>query len=581
LEAFVMKAARSRTGLVIAPGLELPLDVVTDTVGVLAMKGSGKTYTALVLLEQMVGASLPVVALDPVGVFWGLRSSADGRGPGLPVILLGGRHADAPLEPGAGRAVADFIIAERQPTVLDLSEFRSKAEQQRFTREFLERLYDANRDALHVMIDEADDIAPQRPFGDEARLLRAVEVLVRRGRARGLGCTLITQRAAVLNKNVLTQVSMLILGRTIAPQDRKAIEAWVEVHGTPEQKAALLGSLAALPTREKWVWSPDRGIFVRVAIAARTTFDSSATPKVGSVRVEPKQLAAVDLDGLRRRIADTLERSKVDEPRTLRARVLQLEAELRAARAKMERTAIDREMHRALGQFAVTLASSGDYQKAADEVVRGIERLRVELVPAKAPASPPAAAPPWQPAPGRWAFRTNGAAYRGTDPLARPGAGGLGERDRRLGKCELALLHVLAQRAPNPTKRSQLAILSGYSGRSSGFANAIGALRSAHLVGGSRDAIHVTKAGAAAAGDVPPLPRGRELLSYWATRLGRCEAAILGVLADHYPAEVPRLELAKLTGYSATSSGFANAIGRLRTLALVEGFRASGELVTT
>jgi DNA helicase HerA-like ATPase len=140
LEAFFMTAARSRTGLALAPGLELPLDIVTDTIGVLAMKGSGKTYTALVLLEQMVGASLPVVALDPVGVFWGLRSSADGRGPGLPVILLGGRHADAPLEPGAGRAVADFIIAERQPTVLDLSEFRSKAEQQRFTREFLERL---------------------------------------------------------------------------------------------------------------------------------------------------------------------------------------------------------------------------------------------------------------------------------------------------------------------------------------------------------------------------------------------------------------------------------------------------------
>jgi uncharacterized protein len=575
-----MTAARSHPCLSIAPGLELPLDLVTDTMGVLAMKGSGKTYTALVLLEQMVGAGLPIVALDPVGVFWGLRSSADGRGPGLPVSLLGGRHGDASLEPGAGRAVADFIIAERQPTVLDLSEFRSKAEQQRFTREFLERLYDANRDALHVMIDEADDIAPQRPFGDEARLLRAVEVLVRRGRARGLGCTLITQRAAVLNKNVLTQVSMLILGRTIAPQDRKAIEAWVEVHGTPEQKGALLGSLATLPTREKWVWSPDRGIFARVAIAARTTFDSSATPKVGSVRVEPKQLAAVDLDALRRRIADTLDRSKVDEPQALRARVLELEAELRAARAKIERSAIEREMHRALGEFAVTLANSGDYQKAADEVVRGMERLRVELVPAKAPASPQATAPAGQQATGERAFRTNGAAYRGTDPLSRPGAG-VRETDRRLGKCEVALLHVLVQRAPNPTKRSQLAILSGYSGRSSGFANALGALRSAHFVGGSRDAIHVTKAGAAAAGDVPPLPRGRELLAYWAARLGRCEATILGVLADHYPAEVPRLDLAKLTGYSATSSGFASAIGRLRTLALVEGFRASGELVTT
>ena len=37
-----------------------------------------------------------------------------------------------------------------------------------------------------------------------------MEDLVRRGRARGLGITLITQRPAVLNKDVLTQVDGIL-----------------------------------------------------------------------------------------------------------------------------------------------------------------------------------------------------------------------------------------------------------------------------------------------------------------------------------------------------------------------------------
>src|SRR3954466_12902476 len=80
--------------------------------------------------------------------------------------------------------------------------------------------------------------------------------LVRRGRARGIGVTLVTQRAAVLNKDVLTQVEVLIALRTIAPQDREAIDAWVKVHGTPEQRAELLASLPSLPIGTAWFWSP-------------------------------------------------------------------------------------------------------------------------------------------------------------------------------------------------------------------------------------------------------------------------------------------------------------------------------------
>lgn len=125
-------------GLKIADDLALPLDVVTQAIGVVAARGSGKSYLSAVLAEEMISAGLPVAILDPIGVFFGLRSSADGKGPGLPVVILGGEHGDVPLEATAGKVIADWIVAERRPAVLDLSLMR-KGEQRQFVTEIQRR----------------------------------------------------------------------------------------------------------------------------------------------------------------------------------------------------------------------------------------------------------------------------------------------------------------------------------------------------------------------------------------------------------------------------------------------------------
>jgi len=57
-----------------------------------------------------------------------------------------------------------------------------------------EELHRKNRNPLHLVIDEADAFAPQKPRPDETRMLGALDEIVRRGRIRGLGCTLVTQR---------------------------------------------------------------------------------------------------------------------------------------------------------------------------------------------------------------------------------------------------------------------------------------------------------------------------------------------------------------------------------------------------
>ena len=321
----------------IAHGFYLPLEAVTQSIGILAKRRAGKSFTARRLCEQLIHAGQQTVIIDPKGDWWGIRSSADGKSPGLPVVILGGEHGDLPLEVNACEIVANLVVKERVHVLLDLSLLR-KNEVAKFMggelgsqrQGFLEAVYrlkarEEFRTPMMLAIDEADAIAPQNPFKGEERMLGAIEDIVRRGGQRGIGCTLVTQRSAVLNKNVLTQIQVLVAMRTIAPQDLKAMNAWIDVHGTIDQRKILMESLPSLPVGDAWFWSPgwptDEGIFKRVHVLPIETFDSGATPKPGEKRIEPKNLADVDLDVLSRQMAETIERAKADDPRELKKQI--------------------------------------------------------------------------------------------------------------------------------------------------------------------------------------------------------------------------------------------------------------------
>ena len=334
--------AETDTPLVLASDLSLPLEAVTETFAILAKRGSGKTYCASVLVEEMLKAGQTVVVADPVGVWWGLRSAADGQGTGLPIVILGGDHGDAPLLTEAGAAVADLAAGERYSLVLDLSHF-TPPEQTRFMTAFAERLYRVNRLPLHLVLDEADQFTPQVPEAGQQPLLWAMNRIVRLGRARGLGVTLISQRPAVLAKNVLTQTEVLITLRLTSPQDRKAVEAWVSAHDDRGRRQEMLASLPSLPVGTAWLWSPGwLELLQKVQVRRRETFDSSATPKVsskpgdiipngrGQGRMQPAALALVDLDRLREKLAAT-EAISLDE-----AEAPELRLRLQAAQDRIQ-----------------------------------------------------------------------------------------------------------------------------------------------------------------------------------------------------------------------------------------------------
>ncbi len=147
-----------------------------------------------------------------------------------------------------------------------------------------------------------------------------------------------------------------------------------------------------------------------------------------------------------------------------------------------------------------------------------------------------------------------------------------------LGRCERAILTVLAQHGPRT--KSQIGILAGYSSKSGGFRNALSTLRTGRFIYDSDGRLAITTDGHQVLGDVEKLPRGRDLLEYWkANAGGLCERTILDVLAAAYPQRLPKDRIAAETArfrddgepYSASSGGFRNALSRLRTLELVNG----------
>lgn len=305
----------------ITQNLDFPLSAVTETFGYLACRGSGKTNANRVVAEAFFDAEVPFVVVDPVGSWWGLLSSRDGKRPGLPILVLGGKHGHLPLERDSGELVADLVVEHRLSCVLDLSTFESEGAKKKFLLDFARRLYAKNEEPLHLFLEEADDYISQRPMRDEAQLLRAWENIVRRGRARGLGMSMITQRSASLNKNVLTQVQTLVALRTTGPQDRAAIEAWLKHN---DQSEKILAELPKLANGEAWVWSPN---FLKetkkVRFPLSRTFDSGATP-TGAKRAAAT-LADVDLGAIEKRMAATVERARAEDPKLLRRRIVELE----------------------------------------------------------------------------------------------------------------------------------------------------------------------------------------------------------------------------------------------------------------
>lgn len=305
----------------------IPDAALDDRLGFIGTSGSGKTYNAGSAVERLLERRARVVIIDPLGVWWGLRLTRDGKQPSpFNVAIFGGPRGDLPLNEHAGALIGETAATMAESCIVDLRELGSKSAERRFMVAFLETIYrKADGVPFHLIVDEADLFAPQKPQRGDEVLLGHMENIVRRGRVKGFIPWLISQRPAVLNKNVLSQVDGLIAFKLTATQDRDALDAWIEGQADKAKGKEIKDALPTMQVGTGVVWLPSRGMLKTAQFPLKITFDSSRAPKRGEKQTRVATLKPIDIGALKERLAIVAKEKDANDPVKLRQRIIMLE----------------------------------------------------------------------------------------------------------------------------------------------------------------------------------------------------------------------------------------------------------------
>jgi hypothetical protein len=554
--------------------LALPLDWMSLATVVYGGRGTGKTCFGRVLAEEVTDVRQRFCAIDLKGDWYGLKSSADGKGEGIPAVIFGGEHSDVPLEPDAGAFVGETVAKLEQSCILDFELF-SKGKQIRFLADFFEALYHHNRDPLLLLLDEAQRYAPQFSGGGNKdfeimRCLGAVQDLVKLGRKHGMGLVLFTQRGAGLNKEVSELCDMLVAFRTPGPLDQGRIEEWLQANTTREQ-AKEMPRLAGLATGTAVFVSghPELKLSGTYSVRAPKTFDSSATPKIGQRRREPKKLAEPDLKSLRIRMNAAIERAKAEDPKALRARIAELEKELakKVTAPKIQEVRVEvpvrvdwKDLKRRLVGSLDNALTLFEAENAPEPKIPRRNDGPVPLLNAEKILKTSIDITP-----DMYAIQEAAIANRKKKPNGASETVGGGLR---------RMLIALAQRPQGLTNR-QLGVRAGLSSRSGTFSTYLSRARTEGWINDQGEKRFIMPDGLKVLGAFDPLPEGGDLFEYWVGQLPGGAKRMLQALGKVYPTVISNEELGNMAGISHRSGTFSTYLSKLRTLELVEG---KGEL---
>lgn len=503
----------------------IPEDALDSDIAILAKKGAGKTYTAKGIVERLLDDGARVLVLDPLSTWWGLKSSADGESAGYPIAVFGGPHGDMELTESMAKPLAEVIAKNNLPAVMDVASMK-KAEQQRFVRDLLETLFQKNRDPLTIVLEEAHVFAPQSVAGAEASAFHEVDRIARMGRAFGFRLISVTQRSSRLHKDVLTQAATVIALQTQHHLDQKPILDWFTANADKAFAKTVETNLANLKVGEAFVGATDQDFFERVQFPTITTLDSSATPKLGEKRIEPKTLAEVDLSSVRAAL-EVPEK----EPDATKAKTVRDESAIKEAR---------REGYREGREAGLSEGRKLGWQDAMETIVRAAREAAPSIAP-QAPKSEPEVK------------------ARPTSKPATPD--GLTAPQMKILKA-ISFWNGLWVGSPT---RVQVAAAARYSPRSGGFGNLLGSLRTAGFIDYPEPgAVCLTDAGRA----IAPSSAGGSVRDRLGSVLSAPQQKIVDALASED--EITRDMLGQLTDYSPTSGGFGNLLGSLRSLGIVE-----------
>jgi uncharacterized protein len=575
----------------------IPEPALKKHIAILGMNGSGKTSVAKSqIIEPALKAGMRVCNIDPTGVGWGLRLRADGRTKGFDIYIVGGEHADFPLQRRDGNTWGEIVGTSSDSFVFDTSQMTVEARSQWFT-DFAETLLRKNRGPLVFVLDEAHLFAPQggaRSGGSAPAMLHATNNLLSLGRSKGLRITMISQRPAKLHKDSLTQAHTLIAMMVTAPQDRNAVKDWIADQADDGAGQEVIKSLSGLAPGEGWVWAPREHVLERVKFAWPKTFDSSSAPD--SDPDDGPKLTPIDPGAIKGLLEKVAKEKVANDPAALRAEIAKLKHEM--AGLGIDQTEIQKAFERGRAEGHLTGISSGRnhilgvMDEMRNDVMGAMDRHMAEANRLS-----------------NKAFNEAQAAPKATTIRVTPVAGSIKPGDKIIERVQPDRVAVvpkwpeaanLQDRAalfqqmrgtgtlPGPQQKivdairwwnvlmpgaapthAQVAFIAGYSHKSGTWANYLSLLRTGGMLAPKGDLV-LTAEGTAAANDPAAAPTTEALHRAVMTKLGGPQQRILDPLLRAYPDAMTHEGLAGTAGYSHKSGTWANYLSTLRTLDLIE-----------
>ena len=247
-----------------------PFEVSADSLStgrtcVIGSSGSGKSYTVGVICEELCKAKVPFVVIDVEGEYSGIKENFE-------AVWVGDEDAcDLKWGNKVDLKQLAAIAPDTPPIIFDISEASRPKEK---VNEFLVYLYreiSKRRTPYLIILEEADRFSPQS--GGER--LPIIDEIARRGRKRGLGLMLCTQRPSLVDKNILSQCSNQVIGNLVIKNDLNSVAQFFSGSDPPTVLTTLkpgefyaLGGLTSEP--------------VKVRMRARETRHGGITPKLNS-----------------------------------------------------------------------------------------------------------------------------------------------------------------------------------------------------------------------------------------------------------------------------------------------------------
>ena len=186
--------------------------VMTGRGCIIGQSGSGKSFLMSLIAEQLLNLGLPFCVIDTEGEYISLKNGSRN------VLVVGGENGDLPADIDFEKLFKSSLESSI-PVIFDVSDVLDKANAVYNALSSLYAIEEKERKPYPVLIEEADIFAPQIV----RQKINIIEELSVRGRKRGIGLIVATQRPSNISKNVLSQCSYGFIGKLTIENDLSAI----------------------------------------------------------------------------------------------------------------------------------------------------------------------------------------------------------------------------------------------------------------------------------------------------------------------------------------------------------------------